>query len=274
MTLLGVLSVKGAPGVTTLSCLLAAVWPGVGPVAVVEADPAGGDLAARFGLSSALGRTSLAAAVRRGGASSPVAPHLQHLPGGLDVLVAGGSGDPGDADQGVIGAIDLAWSDGMAVVDLGRVAADARHEDGWLERCHTSVLVVSGDPAAALHARAHAARLLDSTRGRLGIVVVGSGTRDSTEVGAFAGIRALGDIPFDPGAAAVASGASSAGRRLERSGLLAAVRRVASELAVDVAASDPPARSGSVGREDATRPPGRSLPDDRTDTARAEVVVR
>ena len=80
-------SLKGSPGVTTLSCLLAATWPDPAPVVVVEADPAGGDLAARFGLSSTMGWSSLEAAVRRGGAASPLEPHLQQLPGGLAVLV-------------------------------------------------------------------------------------------------------------------------------------------------------------------------------------------
>ena len=65
MTVVSLLSVKGAPGVTTLSCLVASLWAGPGPVAVVEADPAGGDLAARFGLTSTLGWTSLAAAGSR-----------------------------------------------------------------------------------------------------------------------------------------------------------------------------------------------------------------
>ena len=272
MSLLGVLSVKGAPGVTTLSCLLAATWPGTGPVVVVEADPAGGDLAARFRLSSTLGRTSLAAAVRRGGASTPVGPHLQHLPGGLDVLVSGGPGDPDDAELGVIGAVDLAWTDGLAVIDLGRVAADDRPE--WLARCHASVLVVNGDPAAALHARAHAARLQDVTAGRLGIVVVGPGSHDSAEVGGFAGIRPLGDIPFDAEAAAVASGASSAGRRLERSALLAAVRRVAGQLEATGAQAEPGLPAGSADGGDVRRRTGPAMPDDPTDPVRPQVGVR
>ena len=52
-------SVKGAPGVTTLACLVAATWPDHRRVAVVEADPFGGDLAARFRLSTALGMVQL-----------------------------------------------------------------------------------------------------------------------------------------------------------------------------------------------------------------------
>ena len=80
-------SVKGAPGVTTLACLVAATWPDHRRVAVVEADPFGGDLAARFRLSTTLGWSSYLTASRRSEGEVPLSPHLQALPGGLDVLV-------------------------------------------------------------------------------------------------------------------------------------------------------------------------------------------
>lgn len=231
MTSVGVFSLKGAPGVTTLSCLLAATWPVPGPLVVVEADPAGGDLAGRFGLSSTLGWSSLSAATRRSGRSAPLGPHLQHLPGGLPVLVSGGTADNGNPESEVVDIVERASADGLVVVDLGRRLVDSGPQDDWFRRCEVSVLVTGGATAAALHVRAHAARLVEVTSGRLGVLVVGSGASTSDEVAAFTGIRALGDVPFDPRSAAVASGASGAGRRLERSALLAAVRRVAIGLA-------------------------------------------
>jgi len=88
MTLLSIFSIKGAPGVTTLACLLGAAWPEPGAVAVVEADPAGGDLAARFGLSVHRGWSSLISSTRRSEEAPSLDPHLQELPGGLPVLVA------------------------------------------------------------------------------------------------------------------------------------------------------------------------------------------
>lgn len=230
MTLVGVLSLKGAPGVTTFSCLLAATWPEEGSLVVVEADPAGGDLAARFGLSATLGWSSLSSAVRRSGHATSMAPHLQYLPGGLPVLVSGTADEQTDPVNGVIDVIEQESADGLAVVDLGRHVTGAGAQRDWLARCDASILVVGGETSAALHARARAARLTEVTGGRLDVVVVGSGDRDSTEVGGFTGIRALGDVPFDPQSAAVASGASGAGRRLERSSLLAAVRRIAERL--------------------------------------------
>ena len=68
--LLGLGSVKGSPGVTTAALALAAVWPR--PVVLVEADPAGADLAYRCRaeqgatIAAQPGLLTLAAAVRGG----------------------------------------------------------------------------------------------------------------------------------------------------------------------------------------------------------------
>jgi hypothetical protein len=124
---------------------------------------------------------------------------------------------------------------GLVVVDLGRVIPTSPGptdwERSWLRACDGALVVVSGEPTGALHVRTHAAALLDYTAGRLGLVVVGAGLPSGDDVGSFAGVRSLGDVPRDPAAAAVASGASGSGRRLERSRLLASARRIADVLA-------------------------------------------
>jgi len=57
---------KGSAGVTTAALTLAAVWPeGRGAPLVVECDPGGGDVAARFGLGVIPGVVSLAAELER-----------------------------------------------------------------------------------------------------------------------------------------------------------------------------------------------------------------
>ncbi len=258
MTVLCVLSLKGSPGVTTLSCLLAATWPTDGPVTVVEADRAGGDLAARFGLSSTVGWSSLAAAARRGGEDSPLEPHLQRLPGGLAVLVSAGGEHlprPDSPDVAIVRG-----ASGLMVVDLGRVVPTSpgptEWERSWLRACDGALVVVDGEPTGALHVRTHAAALLDCTAGRLGLVVVGAGSPSGDDVGSFAGVRSFGDVPRDPAAAAVASGASGSGRRLERSRLLASARRIADALAELTEAdgadgwTDPDRRARSVQADD------------------------
>jgi hypothetical protein len=105
MTLVALVSAKGAPGVTTLALTLGAL---AGPDAVVaDLDPAGGDLALRYRtpegdpLDPDCGLLSLAATLRgttglpvveagTGGPDAPVpsplAPYTQELAGGLAVL--------------------------------------------------------------------------------------------------------------------------------------------------------------------------------------------
>ena len=274
MTVLCVLSLKGSPGVTTLSCLLAASWPTPGPVAVVEADPAGGDLAARFGLSSTTGWASLEASARRGGDATPLDPHLQHLPGGLPVLVGTGIRIP---DAGSPEATIVRKAPGLKVVDLGRVSPTEDRVRSWLGSCDGALLVVSGEAAGALHARAAAEALLDWTEGRLGLVAVGAGSPSGDDVGSFVGIRSLGDVPRDPAAAAVASGMSGSGRRLERSRLLASVRRVADSLAGLVEPGDPagwtdPVEKGVTTATPAQESQGRSGRDARETATDAAAI--
>ncbi len=53
--LIAVCSLKGSPGVTTWALALAACWPRPASAVLVECDPSGGSLAARFGLAPAPG---------------------------------------------------------------------------------------------------------------------------------------------------------------------------------------------------------------------------
>jgi hypothetical protein len=77
-------------GATTLALGLAATWPADRPVLPVEADPAGGTLAAAAGFAPEPGLVSLAAAARRSSDTKVVLEHTQLLPGGAAVLSAPG----------------------------------------------------------------------------------------------------------------------------------------------------------------------------------------
>lgn len=267
MTLVSILSVSGAPGVSTLACLLASTWTDPGPVAVVECDASGGDLAARFGLSSSVGWPSLTATVRRTGSSTPLDPHLQYLPGGLPILVGAHQGPPLAADgpeadvvrswsvgdgRGGIGGVGDQGNDGgdsgfghggagsgLVVIDLGRLPHTVGATDGWLEAADWTVVVVRDDPPGAVRLRERAAELLTRTGGRLGLIVVGTNGFRCRQLTELTGLVPLGDVPFDPESAAVASGASGARRRLDRSQLLATVRRVAVVVDSRTVVSDP-----------------------------------
>ncbi|HEY5244049.1 MAG TPA: hypothetical protein VIJ60_00125 [Acidimicrobiales bacterium] len=267
MTVVPILSLSGAPGVTTMACLLASTWPATGPVAVIECDSSGGDLAARFGLSATLGWPSLSAAVRRTGTSTSLDPHLQLLPGGLPVLVGARAGSPVPADSSEARLVRAAFgsraSDGLAVIDLGRFPGVMDVAGSWLTTADYTIVMVRDDAAAALRVRERAEELVRRTEGRVGVVVVGGTGFDSRELAEFTGLAPLGDLPFDPVSAGVASGASGAGRRLERSRLLASTRRVAEfvddrtgDVAMHDAASDGVVVPTST--HEPVRPSGRS----------------
>ena len=111
MALVAVASDKGAPGVTTASVVLAAVWPR--PVLLAECDPAGGDLLYRFPaadggrLDPGRGLLSLAVAARRGLRPEQVWEHTQTLRGGLAVLTGVSTAEQGaglDPLWGPVGA--------------------------------------------------------------------------------------------------------------------------------------------------------------------------
>lgn len=98
--LVAVVSAKGSPGVTTLGLGLAARWPH--PEAVlVEADPAGGDLSARFGLPHEPGLAAMALAARHRGERQDPVEWWQQLPCGVGVVLA----PPGAAARASVSAL-------------------------------------------------------------------------------------------------------------------------------------------------------------------------
>lgn len=264
MTVVALCSVKGSPGVTTTACLLGAAWPGSGRVVLVEADPSGGDCAARFGLSARVGWTSLSAATRRGGAPLVLESHLQVLPGGLPVLV-GARGDERRSpasDEGMVvrpdGAAGSRPDPGLTLVDLGRWTADDPVTQAWMEIADTTLVLVRGDRASAVTLRDRCDRLLAQSGDRLGLVSVG-GSYSATDLARFAGMQPFGELPDDPAAAAVATGSSTGGRRLERSPLWLAVGRLAAAIPEG---QDDPALIGTEHRADgATGWAGTDAPD-------------
>lgn len=122
-------SAKGSPGVTTTARVLASVWPD--EVALVDADPAGGDVAlwspAPDGtpLDTETGLLALAVEARRG--LAPLAPHLQLADGGLPVLV-------GIESPGQVAGMGPVWPSlgtamrqhpGTVIADIGRLLPDS-----------------------------------------------------------------------------------------------------------------------------------------------------
>lgn len=237
MTLVAVCSLKGSPGVTTVALGLAGRWPvGHRPV-VVECDPAGGDLLARFRLDLSPRLVSLAAAARRATDPGLVWLHTQRLPGGLPVV----AGPPG-ADQARAALAQLAGDSGattalrqaanrpgaVVIADCGRV--DSHSPVMPLLRQADVLLLLARARDDAL---AHVATKVDVV-GRwsrsLSFVLVGDGYR-SDEVAHELGIEVMARLPEDPKGAAALRGAIRRRSAPARSALGKALALTAVQLA-------------------------------------------
>jgi hypothetical protein len=229
-------SLSAAPGVSTLAAGLAAGWPS-GPGLLLEADPAGGVLAARFGLAQHPGLTSLAAQMRHG-ARADAAAHVQHLPLACPVVVA-----PGAAET-TCGAVSvLAQHAGLlrdlapvVVADVGRLYVGSP----------ASALVAAADAVLLLvtptiehldHADARIPALREVARWqRLGVVVAGKSPYGMPEIGERLGVPVWGQAPRDRWGAGALTGQMT-GRGWARTRLARACRELAEHLTTVVDAS-------------------------------------
>jgi hypothetical protein len=235
MTIVTFTSLKGAPGVTTLSRLVGATWPEGRKVMLLECDASGGDLAARFQLSARDGWVSFNAAVRRGGATAAIEPHLQELPGGLPVLVGAKGNEVAEQTESIVALLSaIAGSPGEpwdVLVDLGRLVPREPGSVAWIERSEHVVICTRGDAASALHVREKAPAIRDRCPGRVGLELMWKGPYSRSDLEGFTGIPVFGVCPFDEMSASMATGERRTGRRLARSPLVAGARRLASLLA-------------------------------------------
>jgi hypothetical protein len=214
--------------VTTSAIALASVWPAARPIVVVEVDPAGGDLAARRGLSAEPSVVTLAAAVRRDHSrrEARLHDHCQNLPGGLHVV----AGTPAPAEMRA--AVDVV-ADALPL--LGEDAAvDVLADCGRLDSA--TLLTTAGEPGSARPTPlqsllGNADLLLVVSRGELAdlshvqawlpslrslnqsavLLLVGKLSWHAAEVGAALGADVLSHLPEDRAGADVVGGHSHRG---------------------------------------------------------------
>ena len=238
MDIVPFVAVKGSVGVTTAALTLAAVWPdGRGAPVVVECDPGGGDVAARFGLEVIPGVVSLAAELERFGPAGPgdqVGGHTQELPGGLRVLVAPTSPEEmrlplerlaEDLPRLALGEVDL-------IVDCGRLEASAMRQRTavlrLIQRCGLMVVVVRPELAALQHLNVWLPTLRSLDVAILALLS-GRGPYSPEEIAQTMDLRVIGALPHDRAAADVVGGAS--GSRPDRSALFRAARPAGAAIA-------------------------------------------
>lgn len=232
--LIAIGSVKGSPGATSLAVGLAARWPTTGAV-VVEADPAGGDLAFRFGHHREPGLSELAADTRGGHAGRDLSAYTQRLALGVDVVLAPAEREAAQALTLLTGAgqrlLRAAAADRAVLVDVGRLGWDS---PTLPLACAADVLLVvtRAWPDSLNAVQARRSRLLDlpGMRANVALVLAGDLPYPPREVAQVLGLPVAGRVPDDPRGAAVLGGRARPGRGWQRLELLRAAKALASSL--------------------------------------------
>jgi hypothetical protein len=262
MTSIALFSDKGSPGVTTLGLALAHAWPR--PVALVELDPAGGDLALRLTdrharpvLRPEPGLLTLAAAARRDTATT-VWDHGQTIGVENTVFIV-----PGLSAPEQVSAMTSLWTptlatlsnvgDGDVIADLGRLDV-ASPVLSAAAAADVLVAVGRADPVAMLRLRdrlSHVLGALAPKPERRVLVVLVAEDRRGAEAAAAIGevlVRSLipaevaGIFALDP-SSILALHAAEIAPRLQRSLLMRTARALADTISAEAAvAAAVPAR--------------------------------
>src|ERR1022692_4837547 len=243
---------KGAPGVTTASVALAAVWPR--PVLLAECDPAGGDIVYRLPgadvtrLDPRRGLLSLAVAARRGLEPYQVWEHAQKLHGGLDVLAGVTSAEQGaglEALWDMVGGLLSRIPGADVIADCGRIGRDGPFYD-LLAEAEAVVLITRASLAEVVRLRDRATALANGLQkrgrpgARMGVVVVADHRTFKTalaEVGQVIGAErspasVLGGLAYEPKSADQLRG--QWGGKLDKSLLIRTAREIAEHLAAQL----------------------------------------
>ncbi len=233
MTLVAFCCGKGSPGVSTIACIAGAVWPVGTRTVVAECDPSGNDLAARFGLSPRIGMTSLVLAHRRSEHSEATFdPHVQTLPGGLEVLAGPLNADAASSLDRELGAAGLAVFPKAIdlLVDCGRIVSAAPGQQEILKAADHVVVVTRPDAAGFAHTLWTLDVIRSVAKGTASVVVVGPSRFRVGEIEQALQVKAVGALPFDEKSASMVCGSPGKTKRFARSSLVVSARRLVDQL--------------------------------------------
>lgn len=203
MTVAGFVSPKHAPGTTTASVALA-LAAGESAI-VVEADPAGGDVAARAGIPLEPGLLTMAAAGRHGGTTLSLRP--QHLPSGAEAVVAPTNPDQAAAALDAIASrlVTAVRARSLACVDCGRWSPVTATRV-LLAACDVIVVVTDPTVAGIEHVRSRL-DAISAIGTPVTVLLVGDRPYGASEVEHALGVSVAGTLAVDPrGAASVYAG--------------------------------------------------------------------
>jgi MinD-like ATPase involved in chromosome partitioning or flagellar assembly len=198
MAVVAIGSVVGAPGASSLTRGLAAVWPGeVDRCVVLEADPDGGRLAAELGVSSESGLLTLASTTRAGSFAALDAVGCATSMGEWSVLCAPPSGEEASSAIGYLAArLSMALRTDLGrlwLIDAGRLTP--RSAAAPLVQAADEVVVVSSGLPAALMLLPTRIAALRASGCDVSLVLVGGSVWSPAEIAEFAQCDVLAVLP-------------------------------------------------------------------------------
>lgn len=223
MTTIALTSMRGAPGVTATSLLLASALDGA---LLVEADLSGGVLAVRYQLGREPGLTTLAG-------SNPQDPddwreHAQNA-GGVPVLVGPDAPEASESLWRTAGdrlASILNRIEPWVVIDAGRV-----HRLTPAVRDADIVVILARPVAEHVVGLTHAVGSIRRTAtGEIAVVLVGDGAYRAGDIQPAVGCPVLAHLPHDPAAAEHLLDGRGGRSKLSRSQLARAVAGLSDNL--------------------------------------------
>lgn len=220
MTTIVVAGTKGSPGATTLALALAAITADQSAL-LVEADPAGGDIAVRCGLAVDPGLLTLAASGRRGLDRATVDTHSQLLSSGATALLAPTSADRASSALTGIGsalAQTLGTESRPVIIDCGRLDPRSTSAD-LVAAASVALLVLRPSIEGVEHARWQLTSLSASVT-RAIAVCIGERPYQRDEVRSALGVDELYVVANDARAASTIGRGVRPDRWLRRSPLM------------------------------------------------------
>lgn len=257
MSVIALASAKASPGVTTSLLAFAATWPTHRPLLLVEADPDGGDLAARTGLTTEPGLTSLAAAGRRALADGELDRHIQPLPGGVPAIVAPADGDHAARALEIVGerlaGAAVGLNDRDVLIDCGRLRPSSPATPLAVQ-ADLLVLVARPQLDELQHLRPALPRLTGAAM-RPALLLIGDRPYPAAEVSRVLDVPVLTPLPHDADTAERLNGQGGRIDRLARSLLLRTARGVAEMLAATLTSPNDGGRESFVSERTPPRSP-------------------
>ena len=217
---------KGAPGATTLAIALAASsvasFDSDRAVTLIDADPDGGDMASRLGVTSTPGLVTLAAATRHGFDPRDLLPHTQLVAPNLRLLASPSSTEQAGSSLGKLGrpfASMVAASD--AIADVGRWRLRSSAAD-LVAEADVTILVIHPTVSGVAHARYQLDDLLNACRS-VEVVCAGDRPYAPDEVASALGVESVFALPVDRRSAELVGKTAATDRWLRRSALVRSV---------------------------------------------------